>query len=521
MLVPPNDTTLSSESRFRPLMELAQEAFPRTPEQMLSFEQRLALSAAQTADALLEQQILRAHADRAFVEQAVAAARANSSVPLIHKGRKITSVLLLGGRRVTLSTPYLRQDLSGRRGARRRKRRESGSGCYPVLEALGIADRVTPATRSEIALLLVQAASYAEAASLLERRGLRCDVESLALVAEATAQEGVRLRDAAIAAAMRVAVPATGPLAGKRVRVSTDGGRLRTRLVKRGRKTKTGRHRFTTPWREPRLLVIDVLDADGKPDRLRLPLYDAIIADADAVVALIIGYLRLLGAAYAEVVEFIADGATWIWQRVEQIRDGAEIPPEKFVEVLDFYHASQYLAKTVELCRSMPKAERLKLYERLRHALRHDEDGVETILSQMGALATTRRGKVMKRALGFFREHAERMRYRRLDERKLPVGSGQVESAVRRVVNLRFKAPGTFWEETRVGRFLHLRAAFKAGRWEEMMLGVITGQFQMPSFDPLAEALARQRTSEEAEELLKAIVAEEAAVQDQPQKEAA
>jgi len=65
------------------------------------------------------------------------------------------------------------------------------------------------------------------------------------------------------------------------------------------------------------LLVIDILDDEGKPDRLRLPLYDAIIADADTVAALIIGYLRLLGAAHAELVEFIADGAQWIWQPVD------------------------------------------------------------------------------------------------------------------------------------------------------------------------------------------------------------
>ena len=124
--------------------------------------------------------------------------------------------------------------------------------------------------------------------------------------------------------------------------MSTDGGRVRTRVSKRGRKTKAGRHRFTTPWKEPRLLVIDILDEEGTPDRLRLPLYDAIIADADTVVSLIIGYLRLLGAAHAQVVEFIADGAPWIWQRLTKIREGAEIAQDRFVDVLDFYHASQY-----------------------------------------------------------------------------------------------------------------------------------------------------------------------------------
>ena len=35
-----------------------------------------------------------------------------------------------------------------------------------------------------------------------------------------------------------------GPLAGKRVRVSLDGGRVRIRRRRRGRKTAKGRHGF-------------------------------------------------------------------------------------------------------------------------------------------------------------------------------------------------------------------------------------------------------------------------------------
>ena len=75
-----------------------------------------------------------------------------------------------------------------------------------------------------------------------------------------------------------------------------------------------------------------------------------------------------------------------------------------------------------------------------------------------------------------------------LEARKLPIGSGQVESAVRRVVNLRFKAPGSFWTETTVSGLMHLRAAFKAGRWDEMMMRVMTGTFHVPSFEPVDHA---------------------------------
>src|SRR2546425_10848960 len=332
---------------FSSLEALLAEPFPHTPQEMLQLEQRLSTAAAQTADQIVLAQLTRAHEAEAFVTQAIAQARAQSPVPLVHKGFRMTSVLLLGGTRIVLETPYLREDRRGRRGRRRRTRGAHGAGCYPVLEALGIADRVSPATRSEIALHVVQAASYREAAAMLARRGLACDVSSLVRISTATAEASTGLRDAALEAALRVPVPSDGPVAGKRGRVSLDGGRVRTRRRRRGRKTAKGRHGFTAPWREPRLLVIDILDAQGQPDRLRLPLYGVLIGDAEAVWALLIGYLRLLGAAYADVVEFIADGAEWIWHRVERLSTLAEIPAAKLVEVLDFYHASQYLSETI------------------------------------------------------------------------------------------------------------------------------------------------------------------------------
>src|SRR6266849_6533738 len=498
MLTLLHHTTSVPQSQFPSLEALLAEPFPRTPEDLLQLEQRLSTAAGQVADQIVLVQLTRAHEDEAFVTQAMAHARVQSPVPLVHKGVRTTSVLLLGGTCLVLETPYLREDRRGRRGRRRRTRVSHGTGCYPVLEALGIADRVSPATRSEIALHVVQAASYREAAAMLARRGLACDVSSLVRISTATAEASIRLRDAALAAALRVPVPRDGPLAGKRVRVSLDGGRVRIRRTHRGRKTTKGRHGFSTPWREPRLLVIDILDEQGRPDRLRLPLYDVHLGDAEAVWALLIGYLRLLGAAYADVVEFIADGAEWIWHRVERLRRLAEIPAAKLVEVLDFYHASQYLSETLAACRDLPKAQRQALYKRLRHALRHQADGVEVVLEALRALATTHRSKAITRAVGYVGTHAHRMRYVTLEARKLPIGSGQVESAVRRVVNLRFKAPGSFWKETTVSGLMHLRAAFKAGRWDEVMQGVLTGTYQTPHFEPVGNATTQRLAAAKA-----------------------
>jgi len=498
MLTLMHHTTNGLPHPFSTLEALLAEPFPRTPQDMMQLEQRLSIAAAQTADQILLVQLTRAHEDETFVRQAIAQARLQGLVPLVHKGLRTTSVLLLGGTRIIIETPYLCEARQSRRGRRRRKRGRSGTGCYPVLEALGIADRVSPASRMEIALHVVQAASYLEAAEMLSRRGLTCDVSSLVRLTTATAEASTRLRDAALEAALRLPVPPDGPLAGKRVRVSLDGGRVRTRCKHRGRKTAKGRHGFAAPWREPRVLVIAILDEQGQPDRLRLPLYDVLIGDAEAIWALLIGSVRLLGAAYADVVECIADGAAWMWKRVGLLSTLAEIPAAKVVEVLDFYHASQYLSETIATCRTMPKAQRHALYKRLRHALRHQTDGVEVVQEALRALATTHRSKTITRALGSVETHAHRMRYVTLEARKLPIGSGQVESAVRRVVNLRFKAPGSFWMETTVSGLMHLRAAFKAGRWDDVMIGVLTDTFQTPSFEPVSTT-ATHRSAEAQE----------------------
>ena len=70
------------------------------------------------------------------------------------------------------------------------------------------------------------------------------------------------------------------------------------------------------------------------------------------------GDVRRRGAAEAEVGECIADGAAWLWHRVERRRTLAEMPAAKLGEVRDCSHARQSLSETRAPCRTMPQAQR-------------------------------------------------------------------------------------------------------------------------------------------------------------------
>jgi hypothetical protein len=67
-------------------------------------------------------------------------------------------------------------------------------------------------------------------------------------------------------------IPIEEEFKGKRVVISADGGRVRTRVNKRGKKTKKNRSRYKTDWREPKLILIYVVTENAEKDRKIFPI---------------------------------------------------------------------------------------------------------------------------------------------------------------------------------------------------------------------------------------------------------
>jgi hypothetical protein len=245
--------------------------------------------------------------------------------------------------------------------------------------------------------------------------------------------------------------------------LSPDGGRLRIRATKRGPKTARGRNRYRTDWREPKLLIISVVDERGRMDREFRSVSDATRGGPEVIFRLMESSLRGWGIASADKIVFVADGARWIWDRVAALLRRRGIAPERILEVVDFSHAVEHLGKIAASQRRWTGKERQAWIRRQRRRLLRGK--VDEVQAEIEMLCGRRASQAMKPERADFRRNgAKRMGYARIAELRLPIGSGAIESAIRRVVNLRLKGASISWDKQSAEAVLLLRSYYKAGR---------------------------------------------------------
>lgn len=251
-------------------------------------------------------------------------------------------------------------------------------------------------------------------------------------------------------------------ISGCRVVISIDGGRIRTRKNKRGPKTKKGRRRYHTDWREPKLFIIYVINDEGRMEKNFCPLIDASLKGPEKIFALLGFYLRKMHICKASSVAFIADGALWIWERAYALLHELGLQSAQIYFVLDYYHAVEHLSKLLEL-KKWPAADRKSYFKRYRRILLKGK--TDAFFDFIESISKRSRSRAIIRERNYFAKNKSKMQYHFFASLQLPQGSGAVESAIRRVINLRLKGPGIFWHEDTANEMLMLRSYYKAKRW--------------------------------------------------------
>lgn len=455
------DEMATSIARFRDAVSESVQrwAGARTPQAFIAVEQAAHALARKLADDIVAAVLRDILRDVAFQAQCLAGAHSVGEYK--SKGFKETSVTLLGGNSYAIRTQYLLPPGKGRR-----KHRRPNVGLWPCLVALGIWWQSSPALAGETARQIADSCSFRDGLEALKRRGIELGYKRTLALYQRFSQRTAEQRDAWVEKTVNAGWAESGPLRGKTVLVSTDGGRCRERRAKRGRRLANGHHRYSTPWREPKEIVIYVLDDDGRPDRQWLPIYDGTMGDCDDIFFMLWAYLGALGVHEAKQVIFVADGAKWIWHRTFWLWAAVGLAPDKVVEVVDWYHAVETLHAVAKACRWGDS--RRKAWVRKVQGYLYKGD-VERVVAEIEALAIGRRAKAVLEHRDYFERNSRRMRYHLLRAQKLPMGSGAMESAVRRVINLKLKSPGKFWLLVNAEATLHLRSYLKAGHWDYLV----------------------------------------------------
>jgi hypothetical protein len=264
-------------------------------------------------------------------------------------------------------------------------------------------------------------------------------------------------------------LPAGEEMAGQHVVAQVDGGRVRIRTQVETKKRKGVRYRrkIRVEWREPKLLIVYLSDRKGRMLRGTRPWIDGTLNGPDHLMELLTMHLHRLGGARAKAVSFVSDGAPWIWNRLDWVVRRAGLDSRRVERILDCCHAAHHISLALQAL-GLSEEERTAQYRTLRQQLRagRSRDVVATLESMAEGQPAD---SGVWTEIEYLHKHEAHLRYDWFGYRGRPLGSGAVESAIRRVINLRLKGNGIYWREENAEAMLVLRAAALTGRWEETM----------------------------------------------------
>jgi len=254
--------------------------------------------------------------------------------------------------------------------------------------------------------------------------------------------------------------------AGIKILICVDGGRIRERRKKRGKPKKgSKRQGYYTEWFEPRLLTINQFDKNGKKLKSVSPILDGSCGSLDDFFELLKEYLEVINLEEASEIVFCADGGQGIWPRINQLISDLMLHNAK--KILDYTHAKQNInvvKKIISDALKLSTKETRKLSGKIRELLWEGNiDGIADFVRDWLPGKRKAPKAALKKLNDYFADHSK-FQYHTFSEQGLPTGSGTVESAIRRVINLRIKGTGLFWKKENAENIILLRSLVLTGK---------------------------------------------------------
>jgi len=222
----------------------------------------------------------------------------------------------------------------------------------------------------------------------------------------------------------------------------SDGGMVPIIKFKEG--TGDRRKLRETAWTECRL---NLAYAKGSVT----PKYSATFGDTDEAGRLLLYVTDLVGRQETTKVHIVGDGAPWIANQVEEkFGDQAEF-------LIDFFHLSEYLHQAAQCCapkdlnpwaatqkQCMKNGEMDKVIQELENHVNNENKPEDHICEA-------------EKSYNYMIKRTNQFNYKEAIASDLPIGSGEIESGHRSVVQKRLKLPGGWWLKENAQAMVSLR----------------------------------------------------------------
>lgn len=213
------------------------------------------------------------------------------------------------------------------------------------------------------------------------------------------------------------------------------------------RKTRTVR------WKEARLTLAH---KEGSVE----PIFGATTGNAEDAGDLLASCAIQAGLGVSTHVHCVGDGATWINDQVDRVF-GMQ---SEFL--IDFYHLCDYLAAASKKC--SPETPR-QWFDEQKKRMKTDqkEEVLQELELNLESTAVSDAEAPVRACYRYITNRPGQFNYKKALENNLPIGSGEVESAHRYVIQERLKIAGAWWLENNAENMLALRVLRENGGWDD------------------------------------------------------
>jgi hypothetical protein len=205
-------------------------------------------------------------------------------------------------------------------------------------------------------------------------------------------------------------------------------------------------------WKQARLSLV-------RRDGSVTPKFAATLGSAEQAGAQLLDLALRAGMGSQSRVHGLGDGADWIYQQVQ----------EQFAEqasyLIDFYHLCDYLAAAAPHCGDNAAAAWLQQHQTLMKENQTDRvlDDLAPYLEREAAAGDDAPVKACYR---YIDNRPGQFNYQAALAAGLPIGSGEIESAHRYVIQERLKIAGAWWRMENASKMLALRVLRANGQWQ-------------------------------------------------------